>query len=171
LEVAVGRSGAQLDGIGAFASQMVWSHLAAGAIEGVATVAIVALLEATSRQRSGELLAGGLRLSSTTCATLAAASVAIALLSAPALGLASSAPDGYQAALGALRDSGAALGSVEAIAASSGIASTLEAWQQSLAAPFDVLGSGLFVLATVLAGVMAWGCAYSCSRGGLSPVR
>lgn len=57
VEISVGRTGAELAGLGAFTSQMLWSHMLAGVLEGAVTVAIVfALGGLVARRESPSLV-------------------------------------------------------------------------------------------------------------------
>ncbi len=76
----------------------------------------------------------------------------MALAGLPQLGLASSAPDGYEAALLALRHTGQALGSIEWAGDAAGVAGVLP-----VAEPVIV------VLGTLLAGISAAACVW-CGR-------
>ncbi len=145
LEVAVGRDNAQLDGWGQFAGQMLATHAMAGAVEGVATVALVALLGAVVQLAPGEFL-----LSSVRAGVVAAMSMAIAVLSLPAIDLASGLPDGYEAALATVAAAGRTLGRVETLS-SGGLAATVQSWQQSIVS----LWAGPEVL-IVLLGTWFW---------------
>jgi cobalt/nickel transport system permease protein len=95
-EISVGRSLAELDGFGAFASQMLWMHMLAGVLEGIVTVALVAAVSGLATESKAPA-----RLSLGSTAMILAASLAIVLLSEA--GLASSAPDFYESAAQALK--------------------------------------------------------------------
>jgi cobalt/nickel transport system permease protein len=159
LEVAVGRSAAQSEGLGAFASQMIWNHALAGLLEGTFTVAIVGVLVGFGRQ---EGLAR--RFSPARAASVLAASFAVALVSVSSLGLTSAAPDGYEAALATIGQSGHALARIEAAPQLAGIGAAAQAWQDAIVSSFAGPEATLLVLSTLAAGVAAWGCARFCAK-------
>lgn len=90
-EVAAGRSAAELEGFQAFAAQMIGTHLLAGMLEGIVTVALLAALG----QLATEQLSPA-RFSYRGTAMIFAFSLLVAVLSEA--GLASSAPDFYESA-------------------------------------------------------------------------
>jgi cobalt/nickel transport system permease protein len=94
-EVAIGRSNAQLQGFGAFATQLLGAHLAVGLLEAGLTIGIVAALGGLSGRRATL----GRRWAFARVGALTALAVAIAMLSAPQLGFSSEKPDSYQAAV------------------------------------------------------------------------
>jgi len=148
-EVSIGRSAAELEGLSAFTSQMLWSHMLAGVLEGAVTVALVGVLGGLASRESLP------RLTTRRAAVVFAASLAVALLSLPGLGLASTAPDLYEAAVESLRTSGLALGGLET-AIQSGISATAQSWQDAMAAVLAGLGPMLVLLTTVMAAALAW---------------
>lgn len=95
VEISVGRTGAELAGLGAFTSQMLWSHLLAGVLEGAVTVALVGALGGLVARRESPSL---VRLTRNSAGLVLALSLILALLSAPGWGLASAAPDFYESA-------------------------------------------------------------------------
>jgi cobalt/nickel transport system permease protein len=150
LEVTVGRGSAQLEGWSQFAGQMLATHAMAGAVEGVATVALAVLLGALT-QPAGHML----QLSHARAGAVAAASLVIAVLSLPAFGLASRLPDGYEAALAAVAGAGRALGHVEVLG-SSGLGATVQSWQQSIVSLWSGPDALVVLTGTLLAGGLAW---------------
>ncbi len=86
-----------------------------------------------------------------------AASLAVAWLSLPTFGLASAAPDSYQAALAAAEQSGLAVGQIEAPTKLAGGAAVVQGCQDALAAALPDPRGLVVVLATVLSGAIAWG--------------
>ncbi len=95
-EVSFGRSATELTGFGTFASQMIWMHAAAGVLEAAATIAIVTVLAHLRQPREQDW-----RFSPACSVGLVAASVAVVVLSTPALGVASQRPDCYESAVAA----------------------------------------------------------------------
>ena len=152
LEVSIGRGAEELEGLGAFASQMVLWHLLAGVLEAVASVAIVASLARWAKRDAAEF-----QLSARGTAWVTTASLLIAVL--PALGFTSSVPDGYRAALASAEQAGLAVGQIDSTAQLAGVSATLQAWQDGIAAAFPGPEAVLVVLATALAGLAAWGWA------------
>lgn len=133
LEVAIGRSGAQLDGWREFAAQMLATHAVLGLVEAAVTMAVVAAMAVAARPVGLEGPAFALQpisLSPRAAGILIAVSLTVALLSLPTFGLASSLPDGYQAAVRQLHESGQALGSLEN-APVAGLGATFEGWQKA----------------------------------------
>ncbi|HEX4145442.1 MAG TPA: energy-coupling factor ABC transporter permease [Pirellulales bacterium] len=165
LEVSIGRSLAQLEGLGYFATRMLAWHALAGVAEAVLTVAIVAGLARLAARDSGGGLAAKLELSPGSAGLVVAASLAVALLSLPSFGLASAAPDSYRAALVAAEQSGLAVGQIEAPTKLAGGAAVVQGCQDALAAALPDPRGLMVVLATALAGAIAWGCARTRSRG------
>lgn len=129
LEVSVGRSAAQLEGLQYFAARMLAWHALAGLAEAAVTVAIVAALAKMAARDSAVL-----ELSVKRAGLVVAASLAIAILSLPTFGLASTVPDSYQAALVAAEQSGLAVGSIEMPGKLAGAAAVVQGCQESLAA-------------------------------------
>jgi cobalt/nickel transport system permease protein len=160
LEVSIGRSAAQLEGLPYFAARMLAWHALAGVAEATLTVAIVAgLANLAARESTGPRLSAKLELSPRSAGLVMAASLAIALLGLPAFGLASAAPDSYQAALVAADQSGLAVGQIEAPAKLAGASAVVQGCQDALAAALPDPQGLLVVLATALSGVIAWGIA------------
>jgi cobalt/nickel transport system permease protein len=151
LEVAVGRSATQLTGLESFAARMLSFHTLAGLLEGAATVAVVYLLGglATTERKPA-------RVSARVAAWIAAASVLVAVLSLPALGLASATPDGYQTAL---QQSNSGLARLESTRHLTGASALAQSWQDAIGSVFGSAEALPAVLATILAGGLAWGCA------------
>jgi cobalt/nickel transport system permease protein len=165
LEVSIGRSAAKLEGLEYFAARMLAWHALAGVAEAASTVAIVAVLaRLAARDTAGSQLSAKLELSPKSAGLVVAASLAIALLSLPAFGLASAAPDSYQAALASAEQSGLAVGQIEAPTKLAGGAAVVQGCQDALAASLPDPRGLVVVLATALAGVIAWGFARTCSR-------
>jgi hypothetical protein len=96
LETAVFRSAGELSGLGSFAARMIGTHLWIGVLEGGITLAVVAALAWQAQRRAGGAWLGVHSLPVTW--HNAAACLAIALVLAIAFPLASTAPDGYEAA-------------------------------------------------------------------------
>jgi cobalt/nickel transport system permease protein len=165
LEVSIGRSAAQLEGLQYFAARMLAWHALAGVIEAAATVAIVAALAKWAvRDVTSADLSAKLELSPQRAGLVVAASLAIAVLSLPAFGLASAVPDSYQAALVSAEQSGLAVGQIEAPNKLAGASAVVQGCQDALAAALPDREGWIVVLATILAGVMAWGFARTSSR-------
>jgi len=156
LEVSLGRSAAQLEGLQYFAVRMLAWHALAGVVEAAATVAIVGLLARLAARD-----ATGLELSARGAGLVVAASLAIAVLSLPAFGLASAAPDSYEAALASAEHSGLAVGQIESAAKLAGPAFVVQGCQDALTRAIPSSEGPLAVLATVLAGLVAWGFAWT----------
>jgi hypothetical protein len=159
LEVAIGRSAVELDGWSGFAARMLGLHACAGMLEALATMGLLALL-APSRRASG----AGLALAPARAGAVGLASLAVALVSLPSLGLASATPDAYEAALAAVAQAGHALGGIEAPERLSGLAATVAAWQDATtsgAQSHDILFA---VLGAAAAGAGAGLCALACGR-------
>ena len=150
LEVALGRSTLQLDGWNLFAGRMLATHALAGALEAAATVALVGLLELAHTRKTAPIT-----LSSGQALALAAASLAVVLASLPGLGLAASAPDAYASSLAAVGQAGHALGDIESPAHLSGIALTIDAWQQTLTHCLALPEAVVAVLGALLSGLGA----------------
>ena len=114
LETAVFRSAGELSGLGSFAARMIGTHLWIGVLEGGITLAAVAALAWQAQRRAGGAWLGVHSLP--VSLRISGACLAIALvLAIAAFPLASSAPDGYEAAAqssgrtGLLGESGAML--------------------------------------------------------------
>jgi cobalt/nickel transport system permease protein len=180
LEVSLGRSAAQLEGLGPFAARMIGWHAIAGILEAAATLAAIRALERV-RERRGLLphqswalsspgsapaaLSTQAALSARGAAIVAVVSLVVAVLSVPALGLASSAPDTYEAALAAARAAGFAVGDLDQVQQLSGFSGQVQSWQGELAALLPGPEMISAVLATVIAGMASWGCAaWLCGR-------
>lgn len=158
LEVAIGRSGADLDGWSQFAAQMLATHAMLGIAEAAATVAVVAALSLGTRRSAPRATAPGLQplsLSPRGATAVVVASLAVTLLSLPTFGLASTLPDGYGAVVRQLHDSGRALGNLEN-APLAGLSGTLQAWQQALSASGIVPELLLVLTATLAAAGTCW---------------
>jgi cobalt/nickel transport system permease protein len=160
LEVTVGRSAAQLQGWGSFAAAMLGCHALFGVLEAIVTVSLVAVLGGLARPQGAAL-----RMPSKWAATLGALSVVVALMSLPALGLASTAPDGYESAVAAARQAGQPLGRLESADAAGNVNARIEAWQKDVVSRFPGPLAARVAVTTLIAGVMAWGVARSCSKG------
>ena len=160
LEVAIGRTPAQLEGWGQFAAQMVGAHALFGVLEAIATVAIVALLGSVGGASQGEPL----QLPRAWSASIIGLSLLIALLSAPALGVASAAPDGYETAVANAKQAGHALGELGSVANAGTINATVQAWQDRLVNLFPGPKMARDLTSTLIAGAVAWGLALACSR-------
>jgi cobalt/nickel transport system permease protein len=154
VEVTVGRGAAQLAGLSQFRAQMLSSHAVFGILEAVITVAIVALLGGLRRQEGATL-----RLTPARSTSMAALAMAIAALSAPQFGLASSAPDGYEAAIARAHDTGSPLGKLESAAATGEQNARVQAWQDALVAEFPASEAARGILGTMAAGAIACGLA------------
>jgi cobalt/nickel transport system permease protein len=159
LEVAVGRSGPELDGWSGFAWRMLASHACAGMFEAAATMALVALLTKAAEPRPGRIA-----LTARQATAVGSASAALALFSQPGWGLASQAPDAYQAALAAVGQLGHALGGVEATDRLHGLAAVAQAWQDALAAALPAANALAPALGALLAGFGAALCALASAR-------
>ena len=110
---------------------MLSSHAVFGVLEAVITVAVVALLGGLKRPEGASL-----RLSPVRSASIVGLAIAIAVLSAPQFGLASSSPDGYEAAVARAHDAGSSLGKLESAAATGELNARVQVWQDSLVAEF-----------------------------------
>jgi len=154
-EVAIGRSGAQLQGFGAFASQLLLAHVAVGLLEAGITVAIIAAVGGLSGQP-----ALGRRWSFVRVGALTALALALAVLSAPALGLASDKPDGYQAAV-ASASPNTTLAGLDSANGLSGINLRVEQFQLGVVNFFHGPEALVGALATLAAGLaiagISWG--------------
>jgi cobalt/nickel transport system permease protein len=169
LEVSIGRSAAQLEGLQYFAVRMLAWHALAGVAEAALTVAIVAMLaKLAASDLSGLECPTKLELSARSAGLVVVASLGIALFSLPTFGLASAVPDSYQAALVAAEQSGLAVGLIEAPTKLSTAASVVQGIQDALAAALPDRDGLFVVLATVLAGVIAWVFAWTNSRVSVS---
>ena len=80
VEVTIGRSAAQLEGLSQFAGQMLSSHAVFGVLEAVITVAVVALLGGLKRPEGASL-----RLSPVRSASIVGLAIAIAVLTRAAV--------------------------------------------------------------------------------------
>ncbi len=159
VEVTIGRSAAQLDGLSQFAAQMLSSHAVFGVLEAVITAAIVALLGGLKRPEGTSL-----RLSPVRSASIVSLAIAIALLSSPQFGLASSAPDGYEAVVARAHDAGSPLGKLESAQSAGELNARVQVWQDALVAEFPASEAARGVFGAVAAGAIALGLAVACSR-------
>ena len=150
-EVAVGRSAAQLQGFGAFASQLLLAHVAVGLLEAGITVAAVAALGGLSGQ-----VASDRRWSFVRVGALTALAIAVALPAAPALGLASNKPDGYQAAV-ALAEPNTTLAVLDSSASLTGANLRIDQFQLSVVHLFHGPEALVGALATLVAGLVIGG--------------
>jgi cobalt/nickel transport system permease protein len=159
VEVSIGRSAAQLEGLSQFAAQMLLAHAVFGVLEAVITVAVVALLGDLKRPQ-----AASFHLSRSQAASIAALAIAIAMLSAPQFGLASSAPDGYETAVARAHDAGSPLGQLGSATAGGELNARVQAWQDNLVAalPASEIARGIF--GTIAAGVISFGLAVAGAR-------
>jgi len=136
-EVALFRNGTQLAGLGAFAVEMLKSHLVFGLAEGLLTVALLAMLAQLGRQAGGVL----------TPARLWSAAAVSLLLVVAALLVASPMPDGYERAL-------AVAGMKPVMESVTGINEVVAGWQASVNAWFPVewlaLAAGTLLAALVV---------------------
>jgi cobalt/nickel transport system permease protein len=127
LEVACGRDASELGGWTTFAGRMFAAHACVGLLEGLATMAIVTLLASAKHSRNAAF-----RLSRPQVVAVAIASLALILVSLPQLGIASAAPDAYQASLAEVARAGYALGDIESPDRLSGIATAAQSCQDAL---------------------------------------
>jgi cobalt/nickel transport system permease protein len=165
LEVSIGRSAAQLQGLEYFAARMLAWHAVAGLAEAASTMAIVAVLtNLADREALGCEGWAKLDLGPKSAGLVVAVSLAVAILGLPAFGLASAAPDNYQAALVSADQSGLAVGQIETPGKLAGASAVVQGCQDALAASLPDAQGLLVVLAAVLAGGIAWGCARTSSR-------
>ena len=134
-------------------------HALAGLAEAALTVAIVVALGRLARRDSF-----GLELSAKSAGLVVVASLAVAVLSLPAIGLASGAPDSYQAALAAAEQSGLAVGQIESPSKLSTAAAVVQNCQDNLAAALPQSEGPLVAFSTMLAGAFAWSVAWAGSR-------
>ncbi|HKD35393.1 MAG TPA: energy-coupling factor ABC transporter permease [Pirellulales bacterium] len=159
VEVSIGRSAAQLEGLSQFTAQMLGSHAVFGVLEAVITVAIVAILGGMKRQEGVPV-----RFSPERTASIAAVAIAIAVLSAPQFGLASSAPDGYETAVAKAQDAGSPLGNLQSAATAGELNARVQAWQNGLVAAFPSSETVRGLLGTLSAGALAIGLAVACRK-------
>ena len=143
---------------------MLGTHAVAGLLEAAVTLAIVGCLA-----EKYTFSTTSTRLSGSGALVVVVASLALAVLSLPTFGLASSAPDGYEASISALRESGLALGSLDSAQRLAGLSATVQHWQTSLVAAIALPEIWLALTATVIAGMLAWGGATACARKGWQP--
>ena len=160
LEVTVGRRATALEGWGSFAAAMLGCHALFGLLEAAATIALIAILGGLGRPQGVAL-----RLPSKWAAAVATLSLVVALLSLSSLGLASTAPDGYESAVAAAKQAGQPLGRLESADEAGGLNARLETWQKNIVSRIPGPEPARVALTTLLAGMMAWGVALSCSGG------
>jgi len=158
-EVAIGRGAAQLIGWSEFAGQMLGTHALFGVLEAVSTVAIVALLGGL-----GQASAEPLRLPRSRSAGLTAMALVVAVLSAPAFGLASGAPDGYETAVANAKAVGSSLGHLESAEKTGPINAAVESWQTSLVAELPGSQAARGLCGTIIAGAASGVLALTCLR-------
>ena len=97
-------------------------------------------------------------------ASIVGLAIAIAVLSALQFGLASSSPDGYEAAVARAHDAGSSLGKLESAAATGELNARVQVWQDSLVAEFPASEAARGIMGAVVAGAIALGLAAACSR-------
>jgi cobalt/nickel transport system permease protein len=156
-EVSIGRSALQLEGLSQFAAQMLLAHAVFGVLEAVITVAVVALLSGLKRPQLTSF-----HLSRVQSASIAALAIAIAVLSAPQFGLASSAPDGYETAVARAHDAGSPLEQLESAAAAGQLNARVQSLQDKLVAYLPASQIARGILGTLAAGAIAFGLAAAC---------
>lgn len=159
VEITIGRSASQISGWSGFAGQMLESHLIFGAIEGILTVAIVGLLGGLGRPAGTPL-----QLPRAWSAGIAATALAIAVLSAPQFGLASSAPDGYETAVAATKSAGSPLGHLESAEQAGRLNVIVEGWQQDLVSRLPGSATAQAIFSTLAAGAIGGALTVCCSQ-------
>jgi cobalt/nickel transport system permease protein len=159
VEIAIGRSANQISGWSGFAGQMLESHLIFGAIEGMMTIAIVGLLGGLGRPAGAPL-----QLPRAWSAVIAATALAIAVLSAPQFGLASSAPDGYETAVAAAKSAGSPLGHLDSTEQAGRLNVIVEGWQQDLVSRLPGSAAVQAIFCTLAAGAIGGALAVCCSQ-------
>lgn len=150
-QVALFRSPAQLEGLGLFAAQMISTHVWIGVLEGGLTVALVMLLA-----RSPQPAIDALSLSWRRSAAVGVAGLMLAVLCLPAVGLTSTLPDGYEAAVERADEAGLAVGSIESAEQLAGLSATVESVQSTLVSVLEDYELLVALMATLLAGAAAW---------------
>jgi hypothetical protein len=139
---------------------MIGSHVVAGLFEAAATVAIVFLLVRLSHTRKERETPTTWTFSPAASATLIGLSLAVALLTAPALGLASPLPDAYEAAIAS---TSASIDEVSNPIAEQGLAVQAERWQETMIGAMPTTPGFVAICSTVIAGCMAAATAWFCA--------
>jgi hypothetical protein len=88
----------------------------------------------------------------------------VAVLSAPTIGLASRAPDGYETAVASANVAGSPLGHLESAQHAGQFNATAQAWQDSLVGLFPGSYTARALLSTLVAAAAASGLALACTR-------
>jgi cobalt/nickel transport system permease protein len=158
-EVAIGRAGTQLQGFGAFASQLLLAHVAVGLLEAGITVAVVAAVGGLSGQPA--LVR---RWSFARVGALTALAFALAVLSSPALGLASDKPDGYQAAV-ASASPNTTLANLDSANGLCGVNLRVQQFQLGVVNFFHGSEALVGALATLAAGIVVGGIGWGVGGG------
>jgi cobalt/nickel transport system permease protein len=159
VEVTIGRSAAQLEGWSQFTAQMLSSHAVFGVLEAVITVSVVALLSGLKRPKGSPM-----RLSKTRSAIVAGSAIAIAVLSAPQFGWASTAPDGYETAVARAHDAGSPLGQLESAVAAGEFNGKVQGWQDKLNAELPASETARAAFGALAAGAIGLGLSVACAR-------
>jgi hypothetical protein len=102
---------------------------------------------------------------------LGVAGLILAVLCLPAFGLVSLLPDGYEAAVEHANQSGLAIGTLESTDQLAGMSANLASLQTAFVSACADYELCVVLLATIMAGGMAWSLARSSHRTGSHPVQ